>query len=155
MFSHNNGETWQAIVPPSASDKNSARVRFADLPGGRIRLKAMVTDGFHTSSVECNPFNVPLKGVRPSIVGPPTESTVPAGTPVWFHGQAFDYEKQAASSDGLHWRSSRDGELGGGPVIAARLSPGTHHITLRCGRHEAMVTIVAVPHGKREPHSKY
>jgi hypothetical protein len=134
LYSHDNGATWDPIVPPSANTQNCVSIRFAGLPGGRARLRALVTDGFTTTSVDCEPFDVPVKGVRPSILGPLSGAVVPAASPTWFHGQAYDYEQQDAADVEMQWRSSRDGLLGCGTVISAMLSPGHHDITLStCG----------------------
>jgi len=145
LYSHDDGESWQAVVPPSPSGSNSVAIRFSDLPGGRARLKALATDGFLTAAVESAPFDVLTKGVRPSILGPADGTVVPAEATTWFHGQAYDYEKQAAAEPDLLWRSSRDGELGCGGVIAVRLSPGIHEITLACCDSEVSITVSAKP----------
>jgi hypothetical protein len=145
MFSHDDGHSWQPVVPPSSNRANSVSVRFANLPGGRARLKALATDGFATAASEAAPFDVPIKGVRPSILSPAHGAVVPAESTVWFHGQAYDYEKRNATQDELLWCSSRDGELGRGAVIAAPLSPGVHEVTLKCCGTDVTINIVAKP----------
>lgn len=144
MFTHTDGRDWQAIAPPSAEDENKIRVRFGDLPGGRVRLRALVTDGFHTVLAESEPFENEVKGVRPMILSPTDGAKIAAHGETWFHGQAYDYEGQQGASVELVWRSSIDGEIGRGAVIAAALSPGEHTLTLRCGDHSVGATIHAV-----------
>jgi hypothetical protein len=145
LFSHTDGRSWQAVSPPSSVRENAVGISFASLPGGRGRLRVLATDGFSTASVESEAFDVPLKGVRPSILGPAENATVSSEATTWFHGQAYDYEAQAVSPAQLVWHSSCDGELGRGPVVAARLSPGRHELTLSCGAAEVRRTIVATP----------
>lgn len=145
LYSHTEGNSWQAIVAPASGETNSVLVKFADLPGGKARLRVLATDGFSTTIIESAPFEVPIKGVRPSILGPAEGAIVPAESLTWFHGQAYDYEKQAAAPDELLWCSSQDGELGRGPVIATKLSPGLHEVTLKCCGSAVMIHIVAQP----------
>jgi hypothetical protein len=145
LFSHNDGQTWQAVVPPSMSRSNSASVRFSDLPGGHSRLRALATDGFTTALDDSEPFEVSVKGIRLSILQPAHGATLAAGNTIHLYGQAYDYEKQNAAAAELVWRSSRDGELGRGRVISTRLSPGIHELTLTCNDRESAVTVLAQP----------
>jgi hypothetical protein len=151
VFSHDDGQSWQPVVPPSSKRSDSVPVCFANLPGGRARLKALATDGFSTATTECAPFDVPIKGVRPSILGPTEGAVVSAESMTWVHGQAYNYEKRDAAQDELLWCSSRDGELGRGAVIAARLSPGVHEVTLKCCESKVSITIVAKPDRRTGP----
>jgi len=148
LFSNNDGKTWEPVVPPSSSPSNSVSVRFANLPGGTARLKVLATDGFSTAEAVSAPFEVAIKGVRPSILGPSEGTEVSSQSRTWFYGQAYDYERQDAASAELVWRSSRDGELGRGRVISAQLSSGMHEITLTCCGHIVNLDIVAKPNPK-------
>ena len=145
LFSNDDGQSWQPIVPPSSIHSNSVNVRFDYLPGGKARLKVLATDGFSTAIAESKPFDVPIKGIRPSILGPTEGEIVSIELLTWFHGQAYDYEKQDAAPVELVWHSSRDGELGRGAVIAVNLSPGLHEVTLTCCESSVSVSIVAQP----------
>jgi hypothetical protein len=149
LFSHDDGRSWQPIVPPSSNPLNSVPVRFANLPGGKARLRVMATDGFSTATMESESFDVPVKGVRPTILSPAEGAVVSTESPTWFYGQAYDYEKRDAAPDELIWCSSRDGELGRGQVIAFKLSPGLHEVTLKCCGAAVSISIVAQPY--REP----
>lgn len=152
LYSHDNGHSWEAVVPPSSSRSNQVPVCFALLPGGTGLLRALVTDGFATCSVLSDPFEVPRKGVRPTILGPADGATVSASADTWLHGQAYDHEKRDEANDELLWCSSRDGELGRGSVVNTRLSPGVHEITLKCAGAQTSVSLVAEPdRPPREP----
>jgi hypothetical protein len=154
LYSHDDGESWQAVVPPSLTRSNSVDVCFADLPGGKARLKALATDGFSTVAGESAPFDVPRKGVRPSILAPESGATLSAGSITWFHGQAYDHERQDVALDpDLRWCSSLDGEFGRGPVVSAQLSPGVHEVTLMSSESKASIT-VGVGRGRAESASR-
>lgn len=143
MFSHTDGKFWDAIVAPDSKENNQSRINLANLPGGKIRLRLMVTDGFTTISTECKPFSNAVKGIRPQILYPLEGSAVSPEAQIWFYGQAYDFEKQGLGQVELSWHSSIDGEIGHGQVIAVRLSPGRHDITLKCGEATTKTTIIS------------
>lgn len=64
------------------------------------------------------------------IDSPPGAVTVAKGRPLALRGRASDPAVGAIADQHLVWASDRDGPLGHGPSIKAKLSAGTHTVSL-------------------------
>jgi hypothetical protein len=144
-YSHDNGERWERITPTRPEE--SVEIDFDRLPGGdQCRLAIVASDGVNTTTVETEPFRVPVKPCRALITAPSDGTNIEPGQEVTLQGQGFYLEENEPESQQLTWSSSRDGELGTGRIVVVpRLSPGEHQITLTAGSGEragtAMLTL--------------
>jgi hypothetical protein len=102
--------------------------------GGRIRVRA--TDGVNSTEADsAGVFQIPDKPPIVGIVHPSHRWRVGTCAPVELVGTAYDPEDGMVSAEALRWSSSRDGDLGSGRQVKARLSAGTHTITLTARDH--------------------
>lgn len=146
-----NGDDWRALS--LTLKDNVLTVNFAELPGGAAcRIRVLASDGVNTATDESLPFEVPMKGVEPTILQPADGDTILAGTPLLLVGQAYDWERASFLMDELSWASSRDGALGVGPELDVLLSPGEHEIVVTetasgTGRSTSITIVAAAAAG--------
>jgi len=106
-----------------------------DLPGGKGSIfQVAATDGFHTTTLDSAPLDLPEPPLEAEIDTPLDGARVSAGRWVAFSGGLvcfFGYEEETKS---VQWLSDRDGKLSDQEDFGTdRLSVGTHHITLTIG----------------------
>jgi hypothetical protein len=78
------------------------------------------------------------------IDSPPGAVTVDKGQPLALRGRGTDPAAGAIADQQLVWASDRDGPLGHGPSIEAKLSAGTHTVSLTAtgvGGEMALATV--------------
>jgi hypothetical protein len=106
-------------------------VDLGGLPGGSAaRVRVMATDGVNTTVAESGAFGVGRKGPQAFILGLQEGQVLPPGAPVLLKGAAYDPEDGVLPDEALRWTSDRDGDLGVGGEVLARLSAGAHVLTL-------------------------
>lgn len=134
QLSRDGGKHWIPLT--HGLRRRTTTVDFGAVPGAtRARLRVTATDGVRVASATSGLFGVARGAPRVQIsplapAGKP--ATLRSGQPLVVTGQAFDSESGALTAAGaLRWSSDRDGGLGSGPWIAARLkTAGLHRITL-------------------------
>jgi hypothetical protein len=126
-YSNDGGTTWQPLSLPTRAETIVFDART--LPGGgRCLLELAVTDGFRTTRVQSQEYEVKPKGWVLWILAPAPDSSLPAGEPVLLAAQGYHVEERSPRFDGIAWTSSLDGGLGEGAQVMAALSPGEHTI---------------------------
>lgn len=127
LHSKDGGETWVAISADTTDTQYL--VNSGELAGGgQSRIRVMVTDGFSTSAEEVV-LAIASKAPEVHILSPSDNSTI--GDTAFFSGVSYDIEDKSLTGLSLSWQSDRDGLMGHGTSIAARLSTsGPHTITL-------------------------
>jgi len=130
LFSHDDGETWEAVGSGIAYDRFEADTTLWPETGqGRLRL--LVSDGLHTTEAVSNRFSVPARPPLAFIVEPGDDAVLLPDQPVFLRATGFDAEDGPLSDEAYGWSSDRDGPLGvGEDVVADGLSEGWHRITL-------------------------
>ncbi len=125
QWSNDDGATWH--VAALATSATSVAVNDAmTLPGGAVRVRVWVTDGFNTGSAASEAFTVPGARPRMLLTGPP--ATVPLYAIARFSASVTDPEDGVLKK--VNWSSSIDGPLGDDAVIETRaLSVGEHVVT--------------------------
>lgn len=157
QYSRDNGASWSAVDVEAHDGKT--QVDLAQLSGSpQALVRVVVSDGFHTA-VDSSDTTFSVEGKPPQVVvsSPHDGDTFAYGWPVLLQGFAHDLEDgDTLDPDGIGWRSSRDGDLGGGPWLLARsLTPGEHVLTAAARDSEgklgeAHVSIVILnPDGSR------
>lgn len=154
-WSRDGGRTWTAIQ--SGLTGLSSVIDLAALPAsprGRFRVRA--NDGFNTTGDAAGAtLRVPNHRPRALIAAPQGPAVAAAGSAVVLSGAGLDVDDGSVPGRRLHWASDRDGPLGAGASLtAARLSVGTHRITLRAvdsaGAAGAAAARVVVTPGPRD-----
>lgn len=130
QYSRDDGTTWQTLA--TGLHATSLDIDPADLGGtqsGRIRIIA--SDGVNVAQDDAAPtFVVAGKLPQVAIVSPPPVTSMPAGTALLLEATGSDLEDGVLPNSSLHWSSDRDGLLGTGQFVVAKLSPGVHSITV-------------------------
>lgn len=125
LWSNDNFKTWQPVADGVAG--TSVHVSSNSiLPGGRVRVKVIVSDGLRNTEANSRTFTVPEAEPLIAVSGP----TAPVAR--------YDIVRLAASAvdpeDGVlrnvTWSDSIDGSLGRGNIVETRkLSLGDHVVT--------------------------
>lgn len=127
-YSNDGGATWQPLSLPTREETLAFDARA--LPGGdRCLLELAVTDGFQTTRVQSEAYEVKPKGWILWILAPAPGATLSSDEPVLLAAQGYHLEERRPSFDGIAWTSSLDGGLGEGAQVMAALSAGDHTIT--------------------------
>src|SRR5262249_46376824 len=102
------------------------------LPGGQECLfQVLASSGLRTAVATSEAFTVPHKGYQPYIITPVHDAVFSAGDTVELLGGGFSPSFGTSQYEDVSWSSNRDGNLGVGyQLVAHRLSPGRHRITL-------------------------
>lgn len=130
-YSHDACRTWIPVVLRTTS--LSVSVDVDELPGGdQCRVAVVATNGIRSTTVESEPFRVPVKPCR-SLIQRPSGDVELSTEEVDLLGNGWWLEEATAELDELSWRSDVDGELGRGRRLRAQLSPGRHVLTLTAG----------------------
>jgi hypothetical protein len=144
-YSIDDGETWQPLA--IGLREQSFVVPVAALPGGeRCRLQVAAHDGFHSVYRQTEAFAVPLRPPEATILTPADGETLGAGKTVLFRGEGYSPQEGSLSPQSVRWSSDRDGDLGTGKRLYARLSPGRHVVSMAVtdARGEHAVAAVTV-----------
>lgn len=145
LLSVDKGTTWQVVTAPQVLTSVTVPVHFESLPGGTATLRVMVTDGFSTIEAESAPFEITTKGMRPTILSPHDQATVPADTEIHLVGQGYHFELGEFANDELVWSVSGLGEVGKGSLASIELGAGYHEISLTAGGNTASISVLARP----------
>ena len=144
------GRSWTAFsVPAGATYRDIDRASLP--PGSHCLVEVLAGERLQTAAWRSDPL--PLHPRRESVVVLRPEGTIKAeyGVPL----ELAAVTSSGAGSQGIHWSSDRDGELGEGGYQLAMLSPGRHVLSVRLGaageRRRAAVVRVAAPRRRGQP----
>jgi hypothetical protein len=146
FYSDDGGDTWM----PVATDltETSYRLDTTSLPGSEeVHIRVLVSDGFHTISVDSPPLSVPTKAPEVLIATPDEGDLSPPEQALYLDGSAYDPEDGSLSDAALSWWSDRDGLLGRGATLIVpglTLSSGWHTITLRAADSDGQIGSASV-----------
>ncbi len=117
--------------PVFIGEEPKAEIDFDQLPSGSdMRFRVVASDGFHNAAAVSPPFSVARKAPSVIVAQPATDMDVPFNQPVLMEGAAWSADTGLLPDHQLRWLSDKDGELGYGRRILARLSRGVHVVTL-------------------------
>jgi hypothetical protein len=130
QFSRDGGGTWRTLDPQVPG--LSYMVDLEGLPSTRNgRFRVTATDGLRSATDTANrSVRVPNHPPNAAITAPVDGAAVTAGAAMPLAGTAADVDAGTVAPARLSWRSSRDGDLGRGRSLTARLSPGRHELVL-------------------------
>jgi hypothetical protein len=100
-----------------------------ELTLGQHVITATADDGFEGVATHQIIINVVNGPPQADIVKPVSTATFFTHIPVQFEASAVDFDEQILDGN-ISWTSSRDGQLGTGPVLTKSLTEGAHTITL-------------------------
>jgi hypothetical protein len=126
-YSNDGGATWTPLSLPTAEE--TIAFDASALPGGdRCLLELAVTDGFRTTRLRSQDYEVRPKGWVLWILSPAPGAALSPDEPVLLAAQGYHLEERQPGFDEITWRSSLDGGLGEGAQVLAALRPGDHTI---------------------------
>jgi hypothetical protein len=141
FYSNDSGGTWA----PAAADLagTSYRLDTTSLPGGEeVLVRVLASDGFHTASVDSQPFSIQTKAPEVLLASPDEGAVMPQERALYLEGSAYDPEDGPLSDVALSWWSDRDGLVGRGATVIVpglMLSYGWHTITLRAADSDSQI----------------
>jgi hypothetical protein len=125
------GSNWTP-VGQGAGNSGTINVPTFQLGGSHTaQVRAFASDGFNVGVYTSTQFTVPNQPPLPSITSPQSGATFLEGQSIDLTGSALDKQDGVITDTQLIWRSSRDGQLGGGSDLPVILSVGVHTITLQ------------------------
>ncbi len=132
LYSQDDGGSWS---PLTVGFKETFVEFDTNLWAGSetTRLRISASDGFNTSSVDTDPFQVAPKPPSVWIYQPQSETALNPYETVFLNGHAEDLEDGLLQGSNLVWTSNIDGFLGTGEQLILPglwLTPGDHTITL-------------------------
>jgi len=140
LFTNNGGETWQRLG--NRTKQQQMEINVTELPGGEnCRFLVQVTDGYNNARTESRSTIISEKPHEVMILSPIDGANLSSQRSVLFSGQAYNPNTGEEITKGFMWLSSIDGELGAGPLLQTRLSPGKHTIKLRVGKSENSIRV--------------
>jgi len=129
---------WRLLV--ADAEPGTVILPVDGLPGGSdCRLRLIATDGVNTVEATSDPFAAPTRPPVVGIMAPDNGGTIEPGSSTFLLGFGDDPEKGVIADSLLVWRSDRDGELGHGARVVARLSDGAHRIVLEGEDHDGNI----------------
>jgi hypothetical protein len=150
QWSADRGQRWHALAAGLRGAEATLDAR--GLPSGRVGVRVLVSDGFHTATSRTVTVAVPRQPPEVSILSPWDGQTFAAGGPMRLWGTAASPGEEPLSDDRAHWTID-DKEVGEGfDLFVEAPAPGEHRAALRVdardGRAEAAVSFVTVEFGE-------
>jgi hypothetical protein len=122
---------WQVLAIGLAEPRLS--LPPASLPGGETRIQVGASVAGRTAWVVSDPFDVPPAAPEVVVLSPPDEARLSVGRTASLRGEAVLTQPEPIEDTYFRWTSNRDGPLGTGRTVEARLSLGRHRLTLDVG----------------------
>jgi hypothetical protein len=150
QWSADRGQTWHAL---GASLRDGSAVLDArSLPSGRVAVRLLVSDGFHTATSRLMNVTVPRRAPEVSVLSPRDGQTFAAGSPMRLWGVATDASGGPVPDDAATWVVDRDEIATGLDAFVEAPKPGSHRATLRvktsAGSVETAVAFTTVEFGE-------
>jgi hypothetical protein len=144
QWSTDRGRTWHALA--AGLRGGSAVVDARGLPGGRVSVRLLVSDGFHTAVSKLLPVTVPRRPPNAAILSPRDGQTFVANSPMRLWGTAGQGEPPA--DDAARWLVDGKEVARGLDAFVEAPKAGKHRATLAVktgdGSTEISVSFVTV-----------
>ncbi|MEZ4555339.1 MAG: CARDB domain-containing protein [Caldilineaceae bacterium] len=136
-YSIDAGASWLPIATDLTAQ--SFDVDLGTLPGSnQVQFRVGASDGINTTYAASGSLEIgfvgdqtiTVTGKAPTAAIRTATDRIDAGSALILEGTGYDLEDGLLPEDDLVWWSSRDGDLGAGSWLTARLSTGQHTITL-------------------------
>lgn len=128
QWSSDRGRNWQALA--AGLRGGSATVDAQGLPSGRVAVRLLVSDGFHTAVSRLLNVTVPRRPPEASILSPREGQTFVSGSPMRLWGAVtLTSGKQVADDDARWLVDGREAATGLDAFVEAP-KPGDHRATL-------------------------
>lgn len=134
QWSADEGRTWHALAVNLIDGR--AEVPVTGLPAGRVQVRLVAHDGFHSTPSDLLAVEVPDAPPSPAVLYPPDGGTIPADVPLEAWGSAVDQAGNPVEDERLEWVLDGD-PVGRGRTATAEVRPGRHRLALRVADTDA------------------
>ncbi|MDQ3669004.1 MAG: hypothetical protein M3377_01795 [Actinomycetota bacterium] len=146
QWSTDRGRSWHAL---SAGLRGGSAVLDArGLPSGRVAIRLLVSDGFHTAISRLLNVTVPRRPAEASILSPREGQTFASRSPMRLWAAATGAHGEPVPDDAARWVVDREEIATGFDSFVEAPKPGKHRATLtvktREGSAETSVTFTTV-----------
>jgi hypothetical protein len=124
-------QEWRGLTLPF--DATEMEIDFENLPGGKIAIGVVSTDGFNITKTLSDFFELPLKPCVARIDSPVAHFKYLKDQPIRLSGIGYYPETMQPEKNFLHWETVSGEALGCGASIEVVLPAGKHEIRLVAG----------------------
>jgi hypothetical protein len=146
QWSADRGQTWHALGASLYGE--SAVLDARGLPSGRLAIRLLVSDGFHTAVSRRLSVTVPRRAPEASILSPREGQTFASQSPMRLWGAATDSSGEPVPEEAARWTVDDDEVATGSDAFVEAPKPGDHRATLtvktRDGSAETSVAFTTV-----------
>lgn len=128
QWSNDRGKSWSALA--TGLHGRRATVDASGLPSGRVLLRLLASDGFHTAESRRVTVEIPQRPPAVSILTPRDGQTLVAGAPMRLAGAATLANGAAASGESARWLIDGKGAAEGLDTFVTAPAAGEHRLTL-------------------------
>ena len=144
-YSRDGGQTWVNIATGLTEPEYDIELETLGGASGQAQIRVRANDGMRAGYGDSGLFTVARKPPRAVINNPDAGTIIPAGSPLWLSGGAWDREDAALPGTALAWTDSILGSLGHGAQLIMRDPPfGEHVITLSAVDSDGEVGVTSV-----------
>ena len=129
QWSNDRGRTWHALAANLRGE--SAVLDASGMPAGRVAVRLLVSDGFHTATSRLLNVNVPRRPPEASILSPRDEQTFASRSPMRLWGVSTDAHGEAVPDEAARWLIDGKDVATGFDAFVEAPKPGTHRATLK------------------------
>jgi hypothetical protein len=120
---------------------SEAELDLTSVPGGEVRFKVMVSDGFGTASAVSNPVRIAHKSPTAVILSPVADATLTEGAPLRLWAVAVDETGKVVDEARCRWNLNGQEIATGTDTIVAAPIPGDYDLVFEAA--DAHVTATA------------
>src|SRR5215210_5256744 len=146
QWSTDRGRSWHALG--AGLRGGSAVLDARGLPSGRVAIRLLVSDGFHTAISRLLNVAVPRRPLESSILSPRDGQTFASRSPMRLWGAAADPRGEPVPDEAARWVLDDDEVATGFDAFVEAPKPGRHRATLtvktRDGSIETSVAFTTV-----------
>ena len=150
QWSTDRGRSWHALA--ASLRGGSAAVDARGLPSGKVAIRLLVSDGFHTATSRLLNVTVPRRPPEASILSPRDGQTFAAQSPMRLWGAATTPRGEGIEDDAARWAIDGEEAATGLDAYVEAPEPGDHRATLtvktRDGSAETSVAFTTVELGE-------
>lgn len=128
-YSNDGGATWRCVA--SNLTETKCVIDLGLLPGGeQAVLQVLASSGIRTAEATTHPLSVPRKPRNAYILSPEPGMRIMEGEPLVLQGGGFSPDFETSEFDEVLWACDGEKVGVGYEVVANRLEPGRHRVTL-------------------------
>jgi hypothetical protein len=137
QWSTDRGRSWHALG--AGLRGGSAVLDARGLPAGRVAIRLLVSDGFHTAISRLLNVAVPRRPLESSILSPREGQTFASQSPMRLWGAATDASGEPTPEEAARWVVDGDEIATGFDAFVEAPKPGNHRATLIVKTREGSV----------------